>query len=150
MADEELHETWQRLMGLLAMQRDAFFAELHGLGLTPPHGHALMSVHGGGPTKMRDLAQHMSCDASYITNVADRLEELGFAERRTAPDDRRVKELVLTPRGEQVARRLQSFFLEPPEAIRRLSAADQKALGRITRQLVDVPASGWMPPMRVR
>ena len=48
---------------------------------------------------MRDLAQAMNCDASYVTAVVDDLERAGYANRRTAPADRRVKTVVLTAAG---------------------------------------------------
>ncbi|MFM2077786.1 MAG: hypothetical protein RJA49_1676 [Actinomycetota bacterium] len=144
-SDAQLAETWARLMGLFAARRDAFFAELATLQLTPPHGGAMMSLLHGGPTRMRDMAETMACDASYITAVADRLEELGLAERRSAPDDRRVKELALTAKGEDVARRMHAIFNEPPAAMRALSPADQDALARIARKLGEVAEAGWMP-----
>ena len=48
---------------------------------------------------MRDLAERLCCDASNVTGIVDRLEARGLVERRTAPDDRRVKHLVLTDDG---------------------------------------------------
>jgi len=57
-----MSETWQRMMSLFFSRRDALFAELSKLALTPPHGHALMSLRHG-PIRMRDLADAMACDA---------------------------------------------------------------------------------------
>ena len=149
--DAELTETWTRLMGLFMSRRNVLFEAFAELQLTPPHGHAIITLMHGGPTRMRDMATHMACDASYITAVADRLEELGLAERRPAADDRRVKELALTPKGEQVAARLDAVFTEPPAALRELSAADQAALGRITKLLFDGATDAeWMPPRTLR
>lgn len=51
------------------------------------------------PLPMRDLADRLCCDASNVTGIVDRLEARGLVERRTAPDDRRVKHLVLTEAG---------------------------------------------------
>ena len=81
------------------------------------------------------MAQHMACDASYITAVADRLEELGLVLRRAAQDDRRAKELVLTRRGRTVADRLHRLISRPPEALLALSTADRAAFARIAAQL---------------
>ncbi len=148
-SDDSLADTWSRLMGLFASRRDAFFAELHDLQLTPPHGHALMTLKGG-PTRMRDLADHMACDASYITSVADRLEELGLAERRFSPADRRARELVLTAKGEQVAERLRRVMAEPPEQLAVLSERDRRSLARIARQLGEPTGPEWQPPRPVR
>jgi DNA-binding MarR family transcriptional regulator len=48
---------------------------------------------------MKELAQHMGCDASFITSVADTLERRGFIRREPSQKDRRVKNLVLTEEG---------------------------------------------------
>lgn len=48
---------------------------------------------------MKELAQHMSCDASFVTTIADTLERRGLARREPSPRDRRVKNLVLTAEG---------------------------------------------------
>jgi DNA-binding MarR family transcriptional regulator len=148
--DAALADTWSRLMGLFFSRRDALFAELQLLDLTPPHGFALMQLLHGGPTRMRDMAETMACDASYITAVADRLEEHGLAERRNALDDRRARELVLTKQGERVARRLEQIFTGVPDALRELPQKDQDTLVRIVRLLGPVAEPEWMPPRALR
>ena len=146
----EMAETWQRMMSLFFARRDHFFAELQRLSLTPPHGHALMTLRQS-PARMRDLADSMACDASYVTAVADRLEELGLAERRNAADDRRVRELVLTAKGEQVSQQLDAVFTAPPEQLLGLSATDQAALLRIMRKLGEPMVNEhWMPSRSLR
>ena len=147
--DPQLADIWTRLMGLFFCKRDAFFAELGALHLTPPHGHALLTLRNG-PIRMRDMAEQMACDASYVTAVADRLEELGLAERRNAPDDRRARELVLTAKGRRVADRLDAVFTEPPAPLAELPAADRTALARIARKLGEPVEPDWMPSRTLR
>ena len=55
---------------------------------------------------MKELAQHMGCDASFITTVADTLERRGFVRREPSQRDRRVKNLVLTQEGIAAKERL--------------------------------------------
>jgi DNA-binding MarR family transcriptional regulator len=148
--DPQMADTWARLMGLFFSRRDALFAELARLQLTPPHGHALMTLLHGGPARMRDMAEHMACDASYITAVADRLEELGLAERRSTAEDRRVKELALTAKGEKVAARLHAVVADPPETLHSLSDADREALARIVRTLGEPSSDAWLPQRNLR
>ena len=83
---------WARMMTLFATARDAMFSILARHGLTPPHGFAITMLHDG-PMRMSDMAARMTCDASYVTAIVDRLEEVGLAVRRTSPTDRRVKEI---------------------------------------------------------
>ena len=59
-----------------------------------------------GVMSMKELAQHMGCDASFITSVADTLERRGFARRAPSQRDRRVKNLVLTEEGIAAKERL--------------------------------------------
>jgi DNA-binding MarR family transcriptional regulator len=149
--EEQLNETWARLISLFFARRDVLFESLAELQLTPPHGLALTTLLHRGPTRMRDLAESMSCDASYITAVADRLEELGLAERRNAPGDRRARELALTGEGETVARRLHGVFAQPPESMHRLSKADREALARISQKMCEGATSAdWMPARTLR
>ncbi len=55
---------------------------------------------------MKELAQRMGCDASFVTAVADALERHGFARREPSERDRRVKNLVLTAEGVAARERL--------------------------------------------
>jgi DNA-binding MarR family transcriptional regulator len=59
-----------------------------------------------GVLTMKELAQHMGCDASFVTTIADTLERHGFARREPSQRDRRVKNLVLTPEGVAAKERL--------------------------------------------
>ena len=53
----------------------------------------------GGALRMTDLAAQCRYSPSAVTRVSDRLEELGLAERRACPTDRRVVHLSITPAG---------------------------------------------------
>ena len=72
---------------------------LDDVGMTTTDYWALRSVDG--PTPMKDLATCMNIDPSYVTLVADRLEKLELIERQPHPTDRRVKNLVLTAKGQR-------------------------------------------------
>jgi len=51
------------------------------------------------PVAMKDLGQRLGCDPSFVTAIADALEQRGLAKREPNPADRRVKNLALTDRG---------------------------------------------------
>lgn len=72
--------------------------------LAPSGLLAMFKLDDGMP--MKELAQHMSCDASFVTVIADALEQRGFARREPSVRDRRVKNLVLTPEGIAAKERL--------------------------------------------
>jgi len=75
----------------------------------------------GRPESMRALAQCLQVDPSAITGLVDRLEAKGLVERQPDPGDRRVKALVLTPRGKRVRAHLTRIIDEPPASLRRMS-----------------------------
>jgi MarR family transcriptional regulator, organic hydroperoxide resistance regulator len=74
------------------------------LGLTAAQATALRELTG--PMTMSELADRMDCEPSNATVVVDRLESQGVLERRPHPTDRRAKQLILTPDGTDLRRRL--------------------------------------------
>ena len=143
---------WARMMTLFAAARDSMFEILFRHELTPPHGFALSMLHDG-PMRMRDMAERMTCDASYITAVVDRLEATGLAERRPSPTDRRVKEIALTASGEQVAGEVRRTMSAPPARIDRLGPAERRTLATLLAKVVpddEVVVDAFrLPPPRV-
>jgi DNA-binding MarR family transcriptional regulator len=97
-------------------------------GLTPNDARAFMALDGTEGKSMRALADEWTCDASNATFIVDRLEERGLAERRSVPEDRRLKLVVLTPLGEETKRRVLAHFFEPPPELLELSREDLEAL----------------------
>ena len=89
-----------------------------------------------GGFRMSDLAESWGCDASYVTALADGLEERGLVERRPHPTDRRVKTIVLTPAGRTKRARAMELLAEPPAAFGALTAAEQRQLRDLLRKLV--------------
>src|SRR5690554_5329179 len=100
------------------VDRDAEVAESHGLarmiisiaerakadfgeavapfGLPVPVVRALVVLRE--PAPMREIARELACDPSYITGIADQLEQNGLVTR-VQGRDRRVKLLQLTAEG---------------------------------------------------
>jgi len=63
------------------------------------------------PLAMKDLGRRLHCDPSFVTGIADMLEQRGLAARESDPGDRRVKRLVLTPAGKELKQRLEDEIL---------------------------------------
>ena len=76
-----------------------------GIGVAPSDLLALFKLDAG-VVPMKELAQRMGCDASFVTSIADTLERQGLARREPSTRDRRVKNLVLTPKGVAAQERL--------------------------------------------
>lgn len=97
-----------------------------GLGLTGMQAYALYLLEE--PLSMGELANRLNCDNSNVTGIVDRLESHGLIERRADAGDRRVKLLVLTPKGERLRAEGVERFTAPPPGIASLSAGDQRTL----------------------
>ena len=105
------------------------------IGLTPAHFRALSILDPEQPRPMRAMASALCCDASMATWLVDRLEERGLVERRTPPNDRRVKTVVLTPLGIKIRTRLRESFYDPPDALMDLDVSSLEALRNELRKL---------------
>ena len=90
------------------------------LGLSPPLLKAFVhlgTLDSDDGLRMSELAETWGCDASYVTTLADGLQERGLAERRPHPTDRRVKTIVLTPEGRAKRERALELLSEPPSNV---------------------------------
>jgi DNA-binding MarR family transcriptional regulator len=68
--------------------------------------------------------------------VVDRLEEVGFVERRPDKDDRRVKMIATTRAGVAARERVLAKLQVPPEEFLRLTATEQRQLRDLIRKAV--------------
>ena len=122
------------LLVLAAGHLPALAAELE---LSPAQCHLLNVIEPDRPIPMGQLAGALSCDASNVTGLVDRLESRGLVERRPSAEDRRVKVLRLTPLGAKLRAALVERMTSPPPTLGRLSRADQRALAKILRRLLE-------------
>jgi MarR family transcriptional regulator, organic hydroperoxide resistance regulator len=136
-AEESLaREAWAPLFELIQERMRHFPALAAEFELSPVQAHVLRTL-GYGPQPMSVLAGYLSCDASNVTGLVDRLEARGLVERRGAEHDRRVKLLCLTEAGQEVRRGLMARLAEPPPAIAALSAAELRALRDVMLRAVE-------------
>lgn len=113
------------------------------LGLAPKQLGLLWRLAPGATLSMREIGERLFCDASYVTDLVDRLEDRALIERRPSPDDRRVTLIALTPKGERHRKRALELLYEPPaefaaldeDEIRRLS----ELLGKVVAADVETP-----------
>lgn len=84
---------------------------------------------------MRGLADHLNCDASNVTGLADRLEHLGLVER-VPGSDRRVKVLQLTRRGVALRKDLADRVAKRSTVTARLTATERQQLAGLLDKLL--------------
>jgi MarR family transcriptional regulator, organic hydroperoxide resistance regulator len=130
-------EAWGLMFELFQSHKPRFVALAQEFDLSPPQLGALRSLDPDEPRPMSELAGMLHCDASNITGIVDRLEDRGLVERRSAPHDRRVKMLALTPAGASLRERVAEQMSQPPAELAALSAADQRTLRDLLRRALE-------------
>lgn len=80
------------------------------------------------PLPMRALAGLLTCDASNITGLVDRLEAHGLVSRHLDPTDRRIKNVVATQEGKDVVRRIRADMRATSAALTRLDEEGRRSL----------------------
>ncbi|GAA2776384.1 hypothetical protein GCM10019017_21630 [Streptomyces showdoensis] len=95
--------------------------------LTASQAKAL-TVLRRGPAAMRALAETMTCDASNITGIIDRLEKRGLVRREADASDRRVKNVILTAEGERVTDAIRARMRTTQEGLDGLGAEERDSL----------------------
>src|SRR5436190_20045168 len=101
-AEPDACRAWQLLVKFFFAQREHLLSSDADLELSPAQCHVLHLIEPGQPLPMGRLADTLSCDASNVTGLVDRLQARGLLRRRPSGDDRRVKVLALTPAGVRV------------------------------------------------
>ena len=104
--DQEIFDAMSRFLGELLQHGDQLAKEL-GIPV-----FCLKALHRlGTPVTMKDLGEQLHVDRSFVTMIADALEEHGLAKREAHPADRRSTNLILTPDGIALKERLETALV---------------------------------------
>ncbi len=106
-----------------------------GFGVTPSDLLALFKLDG--VLTMKELAQRMGCDASFVTAIADALERHGFARRAPSERDRRVKHLLLTEEGIAAKERMMRELAARMPWCYALDEAERRCFLGLLKKMVD-------------
>jgi DNA-binding MarR family transcriptional regulator len=98
-----------------------------------------------GSVTMKELARRMHVDPSFVTMIADTLENRGLARREPNAADRRLKNLVLTPEGMELKAALERALLAEMPWCRALNANEKASYLSMTRKMNVVLAEGSAP-----
>lgn len=115
------------LIGAAQAIRDAYDARLAPLGLTLSLASLLAYVADFGPVSQTRAAEHLGQGRASTGVQVDRLQRLGYIERRPDPDDRRVWMVAITDAGREMAGRV-------AEVDRVLRAELRSGISRAERQ----------------
>jgi len=127
-------EAWELVNELVHSQRQAVMAIASELELSVPQTMALRRLDPARPMPMSELAGALRCDNSNVTGIIDRLEDRGLVRREPSAQDRRVKMLTVTVKGEALRERLRQLWDRPPAGLASLDEDDQIALRDLLRR----------------
>jgi DNA-binding MarR family transcriptional regulator len=136
-ADQDACRAWQLLMKFFFAQRAHLPSSGAEFDLSPVQCHVLHLIEPGRPMPMSRLADTLSCDASNVTGLVDRLESRGLVRRQPSLEDRRVKVLQLTPTGTRLRAQLLRQMTGGSLPLSRLSLDQRRTLVKILEVLVD-------------
>ncbi len=94
---------------------------------------------------MARLSEAIGCNPANTTAVVDRLETRRLIERRSDPDDRRVKTIGITRKGETLRGQLCARATTPPPWLAGLSAKDRADLERVLRRIDQLATAAQCP-----
>lgn len=130
--------TYLQLLVLMMHAKRCMCGAVERQKLTPAQGMLLVLLDPNKGLPMQRLSELMGCDASNITGLVDRLDASGYIIRTTNPQDRRVKTIQLSAKGEACRNELINE-LEVSEAtdLSSLSKAEAQEFTRIVGKLAD-------------
>lgn len=83
---------------------------------------------------MGELAEELRCDASNITQIVARLEARELVHREPDPQDRRARQIVRTPSGDELYGAFEESFEFPRAVAANLTVAERKQLTTLLRK----------------
>ncbi len=128
--NQELFDAFALLIGQLLAEGEDLAGRL-GIPM-----FAVKALHWlDGCLPMKELGRRLRCDPSFVTAVADALEQRGLARREPDPADRRIRNLVLTAQGQEFKQHLERELLASMPWSTALDPAERAALLSLIRKL---------------
>lgn len=123
-----------KLIAVAERAKQDFGAIAAELGLTALQARTLLWL--GEARAMSEVAEHLGCDGSNVTGLADRLARNGLVER-VPGEDRRVRLLQLTDEGRRLRTRLARRVAASSTVTSRLTGPQRAQLSRLLDALLD-------------
>jgi DNA-binding MarR family transcriptional regulator len=110
-------------------------AALRSIGLTPPLFAVLNYLGANEGAIQQTIGSAMGIDPSTMVALVDQLERAGLAKRRPHPQDRRAREVRITPKGRRALNRARELAEEvEDDVLQGLSPAERRRLVALLRK----------------
>jgi MarR family transcriptional regulator, lower aerobic nicotinate degradation pathway regulator len=111
---------------------------LQSIGLTTALFGVLNVLAAREGAIQQELGSLMGIDPSTMVSLIDQLESAGLAKRRPHPQDRRARQVSITPKGRRLLQRARKLaFQAEDEVLGGLSAAERRELLKLLRRAFD-------------
>jgi len=97
--EETALRLWIALARCYSSYAKAVSCKIQEYGLTPPQFGIIEALYHLGPLSLGELAEKLLVTGGNVTYVMDRLEEQDLVVRQRSPEDRRIVQARLTPKG---------------------------------------------------
>ena len=109
MEDISLFEFADRVGSIMSVVMRSFLknqtTKFYQLKVTIPQFAILNFLNTKGDHKMTDMAKFMNVSTAAITGIIDRLAKSGYVVRKHDPDDRRIVQVKITPKGNDLVKK---------------------------------------------
>jgi DNA-binding MarR family transcriptional regulator len=110
---------------------------LKDLDITGPQMGIILAMQRGLASTPFELSKMLSVDTGLMTRMLDKLETKGLLERSRSVDDRRVVNLVLTKKGEEIAGEIPKIAPEVLNArLKKFTKAEFEELCRLLNKFI--------------
>jgi DNA-binding MarR family transcriptional regulator len=140
--EDARRRAWVQTLRVTQLVERRIVAVLSRHGLTLPQFDVIATLRFSAGVTQQELAERLLVTKGNVTGVLDRLEALGWVERRPDPQDRRANRLHLTAAGRRkIGQVMPEHDAVVLDVMKGVSDADVKAfrkvLGEIERAVVD-------------
>ena len=151
--DDERITTFGRLVEAYALLSRRLDEELEEAAGVPLLWYGVLLHLGrspGGQRPMGELINATAFTSGGVTRLVDRMEQVGYVERRPCPRDRRVTYVGLTERGRELLERATAVHLRgiQEHLLDALEPAEVTCLDAILSKLISAGDPANMPPSR--
>lgn len=109
------------------------------LGITIAEARVIMVVHSFGPVVSTfEVADLTKMDKAKISRAIKQLTAVGILQRDANADDKRLITLALTPKGEELRKRLVDIMQDiEKDVFASLSTNEKSELARLLRKIIE-------------
>jgi DNA-binding MarR family transcriptional regulator len=112
-------------------------AALKDLDITTLQMGVLVAMQRGLASTPREVSKALSVDTGLMTRVLDKLQGKGLLDRSRSLDDRRVINLLLTKKGQEVAAEISKIAPQVLNArLEKFTKAEFEQLGRLLQKFI--------------